>query len=437
MRCATCSTRGSGVARVPRDAELRSHAVIGPAIVKSRSIRILLCAGALVVVGASLWLSWTAGELRSNMHLHQAASLLHGQLTIPEKVWDAAVYRGQYYVPFPPLPSFLLVPLVALLGASPVAVVILACGVTIASVLTMLRLLGLVGLNPPDGRWLAIGFFLGTAYWFTFTQAGGVWYLGQLVGICFLLLAIHAAVSGASLRAGLFLGCAFLSRQLMIYSAIVLAAILWTAPSEGRARAVRRVAAFGLVVVGFVLFSFYWNWLRFGSPFDTGYSYMELEDFLEVRARRYGLFHPIYFPFNFVHMFIQGVHLTFDPPGYLWGIDTDKFGTSLTFASPFLFVALLARWSSRVRLTAAWASTLLTLCHMLFYYNNGWVQVNAQRFALDFIPLLVVLVALGIRRVPAAVWKTAVVYSVGLNALLLVGVPVLRLLPPVIRTMLR
>src|SRR5262245_14681365 len=105
------------------------------------------------------------------MHLHQATSLLHGHLTISEKLWDAAVYRGRYYVPFPPLPSFLLVPLVALLGASPAAVVILACGVTTASILTMLRLLTLVGLEHPDDRWLAIGFFLGTGYWFTFTRA--------------------------------------------------------------------------------------------------------------------------------------------------------------------------------------------------------------------------------------------------------------------------
>jgi hypothetical protein len=54
---------------------------------------------------------------------------------------------------------------------------------------------------------------------------------------------------------------------------------------------------------------------------------------------------------------------------------------------------------------------------MLCYYNNGWVQPNAHRFALDFFPALVPLLALGAQRAPAFLLRATVSFAVGLNAL--------------------
>ena len=45
------------------------------------------------------------------------------------------------------------------------------------------------------------------------------------------------------------------------------------------------------------------------------------------------------------------------------------------------------------------------------------VQENGIRYALDFIPMLMVLVALGIQRVESKIWKAAIVYSISLNLL--------------------
>ena len=57
----------------------------------------------------------------------------------------------------------------------------------------------------------------------------------------------------------------------------------------------------------------------------------------------------------------------------------------------------------------------------LLYYYNGWVQVNCQRFSLDFMPLLIWLQALGTLRVDGRLWKAGVVWAVGLNFLAIVG----------------
>lgn len=52
--------------------------------------------------------------------------------------------------------------------------------------------------------------------------------------------------------------------------------------------------------------------------------------------------------------------------------------------------------------------------------NNGWIQVNAQRFTLDFWPILILLVGLGTQRVAARVWKASILWGVGLNVLALI-----------------
>jgi len=59
------------------------------------------------------------------------------------------------------------------------------------------------------------------------------------------------------------------------------------------------------------------------------------------------------------------------------------------------------------------------IIHTLLYYNNGYVQANTQRFSLDFLPIIIILVALSIKSIPENLWKASVVYSIILNVLAL------------------
>ena len=254
-----------------------------------------------------------------------------------------------------------------------------------------------------------------------------MWFFAHIVAVSGMFLAIDEALGkGRGLLVGLYLGTAFLSRQLSIYSFLFLAAAVWhnAAHQTRKSKLVHLAslsAALGVCVLAYLVL----NTVRFGSPFDTGYGHVRLSGFLEKRVARFGLFHPVYVPSNFVHMFVQGFHVRFAEPTGLRVLKMDPFGTSLTFASPFVFFALAARWDRRL-LWAAWASVVAMLGQMLFYYNNGWSQVNAQRFTLDFLPVLIVLVALGTRRARAPLWKGAVACAIVLNVVALFGVPALR-----------
>jgi hypothetical protein len=84
---------------------------------------------------------------------------------------------------------------------------------------------------------------------------------------------------------------------------------------------------------------------------------------------------------------------------------------------------------SKAPLRALWLSVAAITVGQLLYLNNGFSQTNTQRFTLDFMPLLFVLVAIGLRREAARgrarLWHGAIAYAALLNALVMVLLPAL------------
>ncbi len=379
-----------------------------------------------VALGVGVWPRlWAAPGVHKH-YLHQAQAFLQGRLDIDESFGDVATCEGRHYVVFPPLPAVLITPLVAVFGMQTRTTVV-CLALTVLNFFVLRSTLRRLEVERSAERWLLAAFFLGTAYTTSLFQTYETWHFAHVVAVACLLLAVREALGARrGLLVGLFCGLAFLSRQLCLYSAVFLAAALWQHGVEDRpGRRLLRLAAFGLPLAACAGIYLWLNAVRFGSPFDTGYSYMPLEGFLAARVEQYGLFHPAYVPANLVYMFLQGFHIQFTGPPQLVVAGADLLGTSVTFASPFLFFAVLARWT-RPLLWSAWLAILLPTVHMLFYYNNGFAQTNAQRFTLDFLPVLIVLLALGMRRVPAAWWRAAIGYSIALNFVALFVVDWLR-----------
>jgi hypothetical protein len=309
-------------------------------------------------------------------------------------------------------------PFVAAFGDS-TRVVLISLALTALNLFVLTRLLQKLGIESRFIPWLVAAFFLGSPYWGVVRGSVIGAYFSHIVSVTMILLAIHEAFGkGRGTLVGLFLGMAFLSRQMAIYSAIFLSVVIFQHPRfSNTSQRLRSVLAFGSFLSLAVGVYCFFNWLRFGNPLDTGYSKWILDDpFMIERWKHFGSFHPQYFFHNFAYMFIQGFHLEFDPPMYLGSPRLDPFGTSLTFASPFVFFAFKARWTKQL-LWAAWLSIGLCLLHALFYFGNGYVQENGIRYALEFFPILILLVALGIKNVDDKIWKTAIAYSIGLNLL--------------------
>jgi hypothetical protein len=169
-----------------------------------------------------------------------------------------------------------------------------------------------------------------------------------------------------------------------------------------------------------ILFYLFVNYLRFGS-FESGYAGINAAGFGKERLEHYGLFNTAYFTFNSIYMFLQGFHIEYSGADKLQISTLDPFGASLLSASPFIIAAFFAKWNRTIS-WAAWLAMGMSLIHILFYHNNGFIQYNAQRFTLDFMPVLILLVALGFKNSSndlLLVLKVMVVYAILLNLIVL------------------
>jgi hypothetical protein len=402
-------------------------------LLSSRGLRIALLALLVLMVVGSVCLklrAYLAHPTAVNLYTLQAEAFLQGRVSVPPHHYDVAVYRGRSYVPFPPLPALLLLPTTALFGTTPLQVIFLGLVLTGLNAFLLWRILQRLEVASSTSPWLIAAFFLGSAYWLAVVKFSETYFVAHLAAIAGMLWAIHEVLGrGRGLLVGLFLGAAFLSRQMSLYILPFVLAALWTRAGQTTRQRLANLVALALPLGTSLAAYLLFNWVRFGSPLDTGYAYIPLEGFLKDRVARYGLFNPVYVPSNLVHMFLQGFHIRFDSPDFLGAVQMDSFGTSLTFASPFVFLAFWARWQKPLLLTA-WLATAITLIHTMFYYNNGWIQANAQRFTLDFLPLLIVLIGLGATRAWGPGWKAAVALAVFLNTVALFWVPLFQWLLP-------
>ncbi|MBI3170833.1 MAG: glycosyltransferase family 39 protein [Chloroflexi bacterium] len=363
----------------------------------------------------------------TNLYAYQAEAFLHGNFAIQEKPaklpGETLQYKGRIYSPFPPFPAVILTPFVALFGRDDIKMYWISFAIAMSTCFILYRILLKLELDKSVVAWVLAGFALGTGYWQVFRASDWVWLFAQLTAVLCAVLAIHEAMhNNRGWLAGLFVGLAFLSRQLSIYMVVFIPVLLWK--NSGRPSRLANIIGFLGGVGVCILLYLGFNYYRFDS-FGTGYEALNYEtyggpgNFLAARVSQYGIFAPAYFIFNIAYMFIQGYHIEFGGANMLDFAGIDRFGTSLLAASPFIIAAFRAK-ADRLTLWSAWVAVLLSLVHALFYHNNGYIQYNMQRFSMDFMPIFILLVAMGIKNSSPdlrAYWKGMIVYSIFLNVI--------------------
>ncbi|MGD1934696.1 MAG: hypothetical protein ACFB0Z_09380 [Candidatus Phaeomarinobacter sp.] len=365
-------------------------------------------------------------EAGTNSYAVLVDSWLNGQLHSDTCFdGDCATFEGKTYVIFPPAPAAVALPFIALSGqgADFAHFMPLSMALLLAIAFIWSRLFAAAGPDQTRTLILLIALVFSTPLYFVALRGDKVWFFAQLVGFFFVSMALWATIERRNAwLAGAMIGLAFLSRQMTIlYAPLLFVLMLNEDEPLFRITKQRIFQAFklGLPILAAVGVYCLYNFVRFGAPLDTGYGYIATdvlpgeENVITLRISELGLFAQEYFLFNVVYMFFQGLHVEFGGTYTTKIIGVDSFGTSILAASPFL---LLLAFVQRHRITFVGVATAAAICGVtLFYHSNGFSQYNVQRYALDWLPIAMLLLAPTVRTEWRAILAVLVGYAMVLN----------------------
>ena len=364
-----------------------------------------------IAVFVIYWLSAAlSGRTQSSEYAYfdyLAKAFLYGRsyLVNPPSHRDLTFQNGNWYVPFPPLPSLLMLPWVAICGIEKVNTILFSVAMGAANVALIFLILhsmatrGWTRLRLSDNLWLTALFGIGSVHWYM-TTLGSVWFISQICTVTFIALAAWITVAnGSPILSGLALAAAMLARPHVALSYPLLIGIV---VQQSRVKINRSnwqhlgkwlFLSFVPLVVAVVILLGY-NWMRFGDLFDFGYLKQNVSQALVSDLHTYGQFNLRYVPRNLWAMWLA-------PP--LWDEVRSRpvpnsQGMSLLLTTPALVYLLRARQRAPL-VTGAWISFGLLLIPLATYYNTGWYQFG-YRFSLDFmVPVMVLLAVVAERRV--------------------------------------
>ena len=375
---------------------------------------LLMCIGLYVAAGPLVRLSEWRVAPGNNHSLMEARAWRGGRLDIPplgphaelgvNRPRDTAYKDGKIYNVFPPLFTFLSYAAMTLQDAqgltggdaagfyAPWYVGLAALPLPLAGFWAFRRVTG-------RSEWAAVM----TAYWILGTpllkmlvncRMGEINELNHVLSNAGLMLIAGDLLGRRRIwpaALGLLIGA--WTRQLTICYGLGAAWIVWTL-SQQRIRHMTILAAAAVVALGATAVL---NALKFGNPLDNGYLriYEGRGDMYATRARQYGLFSAHFLPDNAFYLNLGPPEIRLAPMMLQVGSGGTGHGTSIWLTSPLLLFAFVdvRRWWRDPARRALMLSSLLVIFGFLCYHNTGSVQHGFYRFALDFVPVWLMVIA--------------------------------------------
>ena len=345
-------------------------------------------------------------------------AFLKGKLYIenPPYTHDLTLFNGKWYVPMPPLPAFLFLPIAYLVGAENFSTSYLSMvfsainGVLVLLILKQLVQRKWIHLSRNGMFWLVVVFLFGTPHLWVGISGRG-WYVSQILTVLFLALAIYAALrSWSAWLVASFIAIAMLARPngLLTWPFVFAISMQILKENQGRIElkqailwSAKTVLPIAIAIIGLLTY----NYLRFDNFLDFGYTTVNAGPDIVQNVQTYGLFSPHFIPTNLQVMLFKmprinwGAPWPANPRGAMWPIDPTTTGMSIFLTTPPLLY-LFRRYPKQWWILGAWAAVLFNIIMLSFYSNTGSAQFG-YRYILDFLVPLVAMLAVGLgKRVP-------------------------------------
>ncbi|OGG02501.1 hypothetical protein A2W14_01740 [Candidatus Gottesmanbacteria bacterium RBG_16_37_8] len=171
----------------------------------------------------------------------------------------------------------------------------------------------------------------------------------------------------------------------------------------------------GIILLNIFLYFFY-NYIRFNNPLETGQSYIIENPHFEIK-KILGSFNLKYLFHNSYYFLINPLKLRFSYPY----ISPDPQGNSIFFTSPlfFLLFGIIANGKSnknRSFLYICLFTAGFIILSFIFYSSTGWIQFG-YRYALGIIPFLILALAWVIGDYSKIIVMTLFILSVIFNTI--------------------
>lgn len=310
-----------------------------------------------------------------------AESFLHGKFYLEENPpWlneMVPIGEGKYAIVYPPTPAIVAIPFVAIFR-SDFYQEYLSWGMGALAALIW----GLISFKLTSSKKISFWFFVTCAFgniiWYL-AATGSVWYLGQVSGFLFLSLTIYQSIRGKNIFwVAFYFGLAVLSR-LQVFLAFPLILYL----NRDKIRNSKNIIVGGLTFGAFIAWYGFYNYQRFGSFIETGYSL--IPGVLTEPWYSKGIFHYSYVRDNLRAMFLTLPNFknTFPFITPSWG------GLSILITSPVFIYILFAKLKNLTNIMT-WISLLSVAGVVLTHGGTGFTQFG-YRYAVDFYPLILFL----------------------------------------------
>jgi hypothetical protein len=259
---------------------------------------------------------------------------------------------------------------------------VLAALIPVALVHTLDRVRGTSEGRARQHLWAGAAWALASPACFV-AVLGGVWFTAHIVGALFMVLYVGTAWDARRpALAGLCLGMAMACRPHLAF-ALVFFALEWWRCGRRPSALVRFLVPLALIGVALALH----NYARFHSLFEFGHRFLDMR--WQARMQEYGMFSTIYLTRNLECL----VWLTPQLQAGFPFIRVSIHGMALPLSTPWLLAAFWAR-DRFVQRAGLWLGALAVALPSLFYQNSGQVQLS-YRFALDWLPLVLVALVVG------------------------------------------
>ncbi|MCB9855719.1 MAG: hypothetical protein H6818_08520 [Phycisphaerales bacterium] len=351
---------------------------------------------------------------------HLAGAILEGHLWVSPENWQSPETKldeliptaepGRFYVAYPPLPAFVAMPFVAIVGdmvtSAGMCRLLMVVAVLLFDIVARRASIRIHG-EPmiPRDHYLIVAFFaFGTAVWEAAAR-GGDWHFAHSCAMCGLLLALVEFFGKRRvILVGLAVGLAMLARPTAMFAAVFFVVAMLR---RREWKSIALLAAGPLVAIGLLCA---YNAARFGTPFDFHYSAMLLRGRPAELMHEHGQFGLGFIPVNLFWFFLAPPSL--GTSGFPW-LAYDPNGMSLFLTSPAIIYAIVgAIRPDREKLArSALIGCVACLIPLLMYFNTGFWQFG-HRFSLDYLPVLMIAIIVGIGAKPSKLARSLLIASI-------------------------